>query len=57
MGSDESTGVVNSSLVVYGFDNLRVVDASIIPTMVSGHPTAPIVAIAERAADMIKGKI
>ncbi|KAH7886400.1 GMC oxidoreductase [Phlebopus sp. FC_14] len=54
MGNSERDSVVDCDLKVWGISNLRVVDASIFPTMVSGHPTAPVVAIAERASDLIK---
>lgn len=47
-------GVVDTNLSVYGVDNVRVVDASVIPFQVCGHLTATIYAIAERAADAIK---
>jgi choline dehydrogenase len=58
MGSDPLKSVVNcTSLAVHGIPNLRIVDASIFPTQISGHPTAPIIAMAERAADIIKGKV
>ncbi|KAF9218564.1 GMC oxidoreductase [Gyrodon lividus] len=53
MGNSEEDSVVDSNLKVWGINNLRVVDASVFPTMVSGHPTAPIVAIAERISDLI----
>ncbi|KDQ57648.1 aryl-alcohol oxidase [Jaapia argillacea MUCL 33604] len=53
IGTDETDGVVDPELKVFGIDGLRVVDASIFPTMVSGHPTAPVVAIAEKASDLI----
>ncbi|KAL6799463.1 hypothetical protein GGI42DRAFT_55756 [Trichoderma sp. SZMC 28013] len=43
-------GVVNSQLRVYGTKNVRVVDASVIPLQISGHLTATLYAIAERAA-------
>ncbi|KAJ7506680.1 hypothetical protein B0H11DRAFT_1706725 [Mycena galericulata] len=47
-------GVVNTSLVVYGTTNLRVVDVSIMPMSVSAHTMATAYGIAERAADIIK---
>ncbi len=45
--------VVDASLKVHGMDNLRVVDASVMPTIPSGNTCAPVVMIAERAAEMI----
>ncbi len=53
MGQDASNSVVDSKLRVHGMNRLRVVDASIFPTVTSGNTNAPTLMVARRAADLI----
>ncbi|WP_306141788.1 GMC family oxidoreductase [Roseibium sp. MMSF_3412] len=53
MGPDETENVVDHRLKVYGIEGLRIVDASIFPTVTSGNTNAPTIMVGEKGSDMI----
>eukprot|EP00794_Sanderia_malayensis_P018193 gene18193-20008_t len=55
-GDDDVMAVVDNQARVKGAENLRVVDASIMPNMVSGNLNGPTIMMAEKASDIIKGR-
>ncbi len=57
MGVDsDAMAVVDNQLRVRGVDGLRVIDASVLPDMPGGNINAPVIMVAERAADLIRGR-
>ena len=55
MGRD-SMSVVDCTLKIYGVDNLRVADGSIMPRVTTGNTMAPCVIVGERAADILQNE-
>ena len=54
--ASDPLAVVDAELRVFGAEGLRVVDGSVMPDLVGGNINAPIIMIAEKAADLIRGR-
>ena len=57
MSDEDQNAVVDSQLRVHGLSGLRVVDAAVMPVITGGNTNAPTIMIAERAADLIRGRV
>jgi choline dehydrogenase-like flavoprotein len=57
MSDEGDDAVVDSELRVHGVEGLRVVDASIFPVIPGGNTNAPTIMVAERASDLIRGRV
>jgi len=57
MSDTHEAAVVDSQLRVHGLQGLRVVDASIMPLIPGGNTHAPTIMVAERGADLIRGRV
>ncbi|KAK6222010.1 hypothetical protein LQW54_001231 [Pestalotiopsis sp. IQ-011] len=55
LGARDEGGVVDGELKVYGIDGLRIVDASVMPLLPASHTMTTVYAVAEKAADIIRG--
>jgi choline dehydrogenase len=53
MGPDPATSVVDACLRVYGTQGLRVIDASVFPTITSGNTNAPTIMVAEKGVALV----
>ena len=54
--ASDVNAVVDGQLRVRGIEGLRVIDASVMPTLIGGNTNAPTIMIAERASDFIRGR-
>ncbi|MGB6653409.1 MAG: GMC oxidoreductase, partial [Xanthobacteraceae bacterium] len=54
--ASDPLAVVDPELRVFGTESLRVVDGSVMPDLVGGNINAPIIMIAEKAADLVRGR-